>query len=152
MRSRLFNKVPSLPLAISFLLALLAVPANATEEEELLNEEGVPIYKIIDGQVDRGTYNGYRRYHSSCHVCHGAEGMGSSFAPALIESVRVIDYWTFMDVIANGRENAGATGSKVMPSFGTNPNVMQHVDDIYRYLKARSEGDLGPGRPTRFKG
>ena len=42
-------------------------------------------YVVVDGKVDSGTYNGYRRYHSYCHVCHGPDGLGSSYAPALIE-------------------------------------------------------------------
>ena len=38
---------------------------------------------------------------------------------------------------------------KKMPSFGTNPNVMCYLDDIYAYLKARSDGVLGRGRPAK---
>lgn len=143
------------------LRAMLAAPlvlfaavgiALAAEEEPLVDEEGVPVYKVVDGQVDRGTYNGYRRYHNSCHVCHGADGLGSTFAPPLAENMKNLDYYAFMEVVANGREVAGATGNRVMPSFGTNPNVMDHIDDIYRYLKARADGELGRGRPTRIEG
>jgi hypothetical protein len=36
-----------------------------------------------------------------------------------------------------------------MPAFGTNPNVMCYIDDIYAYLKARSDGKLGRGRPAK---
>ncbi len=36
-----------------------------------------------------------------------------------------------------------------MPSFGLNPNVMCFVDDIYAYLKARSDGVLPRGRPEK---
>ena len=35
--------------------------------------------------VDWATYNGYRRYHGECHVCHGPNGLGSTYAPALAE-------------------------------------------------------------------
>ena len=45
-------------------------------------------YQIIDGKVDFGTYNGFRRYHSHCHVCHGPDGLGSSYGPALTESLK----------------------------------------------------------------
>ena len=41
-----------------------------------------------DGTVDWYTYNGYRRYHSECHVCHGPDGLGSSFGPALADSLK----------------------------------------------------------------
>ena len=36
-----------------------------------------------------------------------------------------------------------------MPAFGTNPNVMCYVDDIYIYLRARAQGDLPRGRPAK---
>ncbi|WP_236784122.1 c-type cytochrome [Azospirillum humicireducens] len=125
--------------------------AKVAEPEELVNDEGVPLYSVQDGKVDQGTYNGYRRYASSCHVCHGPDGLGSSFAPALTDSLKRMDYWQFTDVVTNGRTNLGATGDRVMPTFGTDPNVMTNLADIYRYLKARSDEKIGRGRPVRFK-
>ena len=38
-------------------------------------------------RVDFATYTGFRRYHSDCHVCHGPDGEGSSYAPALADSL-----------------------------------------------------------------
>ena len=38
---------------------------------------------------------------------------------------------------------------KKMPGFGTDPNVMCYLDDIYAYLKARSDGVLARGRPAK---
>jgi hypothetical protein len=35
-----------------------------------------------------------------------------------------------------------------MPEFWTNPNVMCYLDDIYAYLRARSDGVIGRGRPA----
>lgn len=125
--------------------------AKVAEPEELVNDEGVPLYAVRDGKVDQGTYNGYRRYASSCHVCHGPDGLGSTFAPALTDSLKRMDYWQFTDVVTNGRTNMGATGDRVMPTFGTDPNVMTNLADIYRYLKARSDEKIGRGRPERFK-
>ncbi len=34
---------------------------------------------------------------------------------------------------------------------GTNKNVMCYLDDIYIYLRARSGGALGPGRPAKHQ-
>ncbi|NNG05902.1 MAG: cytochrome c protein [Inquilinus sp.] len=107
-------------------------------------------YHVDDGKVDRGTYNGYRRYHSSCHVCHGPDGLGSSFAPALVESLKSLDYVAFAEVVVNGRQAQGATGNSVMPSFAFDPNVMEYMNDIYGYLKARTDGALDRGRPQRL--
>ncbi|WP_246024431.1 c-type cytochrome [Azospirillum ramasamyi] len=126
--------------------------AKVAEPEELVDDEGVPLYAVRDGKVDQGTYNGYRRYASACHVCHGPDGLGSTFAPALTDSLKRIDYWQFAEVVTNGRTNkGGATGDRVMPTFGTDPNVMTNLADIYRYLKARSDEKIGRGRPERYK-
>ena len=43
-------------------------------------------YKIDNGVSDWYTFSGYKRYHSECHVCHGPDGLGSSFAPSLVDS------------------------------------------------------------------
>ena len=53
-------------------------------------EEDKP-YEVVDGVVDWYTYSGFRRYHSECHVCHGPDGMGSSFAPALLDSLKATE-------------------------------------------------------------
>ncbi|MES9852233.1 MAG: hypothetical protein ABW170_10410 [Candidatus Thiodiazotropha sp. L084R] len=54
-------------------------------------------YYFEDGKVDFGTYNGFRRYHADCHVCHGPAGLGSSYAPALTESLRVMTWGDFVN-------------------------------------------------------
>jgi methanol metabolism-related c-type cytochrome len=109
-------------------------------------------YKIgEDGTVDWRVYNGYRRYHSYCHVCHGPDGLGSSFGPALVESLKRLSYDQYAEVVVNGRKNVSASSDKVMPSFGLNRDVMCYLDDIYAYLKARSDEKLGRGRPPKHE-
>ena len=51
------------------------------------NAEGIPTFKIDNNVVDFATFNGFRRYHAECHVCHGPDGEGSTYAPALKNSV-----------------------------------------------------------------
>jgi len=132
--------------------AALAVPAfgqeGATREEDgkFLTEEDVPTYNVgEDGSVDWYTFSGYRRYHSDCHVCHGPDGQGSSYAPAIAEAAERMDYYDFVDVVVNGRKN----GNSVMPSFGDNLNVMCYLDDIYVYLKAVGSEAIPRGRPAK---
>jgi len=56
------------------------------------DKAGDPTYKIDkDGTVDFPTFSGFRRYHSDCHVCHGPDGEGSSYAPALADSLKTMD-------------------------------------------------------------
>ncbi len=112
--------------------------------------EDTPTFNIAaDGTVDWLTYSGFRRYHSECHVCHGPDGMGSSYAPALIESVQNMDYYEFYGVVVNGKQDVSNSQNQVMPAFGTNQNVMCYLDDIYVYLLARGVGDLPRGRPAQ---
>jgi methanol metabolism-related c-type cytochrome len=106
-------------------------------------------YSVVDGKVDKATYNGYRRYHASCHTCHGPDGLGSSYAPNLIDSLKVLDYDQFAEVVINGRQNVTGTQQNVMPAFGTVEDVALYMEDIYGYLKARSDGALDRGRPPR---
>jgi methanol metabolism-related c-type cytochrome len=108
------------------------------------NAEGIPTFKVEDGVVDFATFNGFRRYHAECHVCHGPDGEGSTYAPALKNSVLRIDYYEFQEVVASGRHGTNS----VMPAFGTNKNVWCYVDDIYVYLLAHGTGEIPRGRPA----
>lgn len=109
--------------------------------------QGEKPYVIKNGEVDWYTYSGFRRYHSECHVCHGPDGLGSSFGPNLVESMKILEYGEFLEIVAGGRQNVSQTNYKVMPAFGDNLNVVCFMDDIYAYLKARADGALGRGRP-----
>jgi methanol metabolism-related c-type cytochrome len=95
--------------------------------------------------VDWYTFSGFRRYHSECHVCHGPDGQGSSYAPAIAKSAVNLDYYEFLDIVVNGKKE----GNLVMPSFGTNKNAMCYLDDIYVYLKAVGSDAIPRGRPAK---
>ncbi|MDN5568635.1 MAG: c-type cytochrome, methanol metabolism-related [Paracoccus sp. (in: a-proteobacteria)] len=122
---------------------------QSTDAVEMLdgrwrNDEGIPTFKVEDGVVDFATFNGFRRYHAECHVCHGPDGEGSTYAPALKESVLRMDYYDFMETVASGRQGTNS----VMPAFGTNKNVWCYIDDIYTYLVAHGTDTIGRGRPA----
>jgi methanol metabolism-related c-type cytochrome len=147
--------LPVFVLACTLGLLLLAIEATGQAAKKEKNgkwetADGTPTYNIgADGTVDWYTYSGFRRYHSECHVCHGPDGEGSTYAPALMESMKTMSYPDFMQVVASGRESVGAARQSVMPALGDNPNVMCYIDDIYVYLKARAEGGLARGRPGK---
>ena len=149
-----------MPMLLGMALLLVAsVPATAADMDD------EKPYRIVDGKVDFGTYNGYRRYHNSCHRCHGPDAVGSSFAPSLIESLRKLEELQFLNIVIHGRidgqigsadsdqpiELKSAAGeSNVMPAFYKDPNVMEYLDDIYAYAKARSDRAIAPGRPPHL--
>jgi methanol metabolism-related c-type cytochrome len=129
--------------AVGFAAGALVVSTSAGAQDE---EQP---YSVVDGKVDQGTYNGWRRYHASCHTCHGPDGLGSSYAPNLVDSLKTMSYEDFAEVVINGRENVSTSQQNVMPAFGMVMDVATYLDDIYGYLQARSDGALGRGRPER---
>ena len=129
-----------------------AADPTAVKEEngKYLDKEGNPTFKIAaDGTVDWYTYSGYRRYHSECHVCHGPDGMGSTYAPGLANSLKTMSYADFLGVVASGRKNVTTAQENVMPAFGDNPNVACYMDDLYVYLRARANDAVGRVRPAK---
>lgn len=127
-------------------LALLAWARSAA----LMAADEKP-YTIKDGKVDKQTYNGWRRYTESCLRCHGPDGAGSSYASDLTHSLKSMTEDQFKEVVINGRKNVTTASENVMPPFGEVEDVALYLDDIYAYLKARSDGVLGRGRPARIE-
>jgi methanol metabolism-related c-type cytochrome len=126
--------------------------AVKSEDGKYEDKEGNPTYKVAaDGTVDWYTYSGYRRYHSECHVCHGPDGMGSTYAPALKDSLKTMSYGDFLGVVASGRKNVSSSQENVMPAFGDNPNVACYMDDLYIYLRARANDAIGRVRPGKHE-
>ncbi len=119
------------------------------EDGKWVLPSGDPTYHIdAKGKLDFQTYRGFQRYHAECHVCHGPEGVGSTYAPALADSLKTLSYEDFVGVVASGRVvHLPGGGESVMPALGDNKNVMCYLDAIYNYLKARSDGVLERGRP-----
>jgi methanol metabolism-related c-type cytochrome len=136
-------------LASAFFLSVFLITTERSQAQDTAAAEEKP-YKIEkDGTVDWATFSGFRRFNSECYVCHGPDGVGSSFAPALVDSLKTMTYEQFLDIVTNGKTEVNTAVQKKMPTFGTNPNVMCYIDDIYAYLKARSDGVLGRGRPAK---
>ena len=124
--------------------------AVKSEDGKYLDKEGNPTFNVAaDGTVDWYTYSGFRRYHSECHVCHGPDGMGSTYAPALKDSLKTMSYGDFLEVVASGRKNVNTAQESFMPAFGDNPNVACYMDDLYVYLRARAYDAVGRVRPAK---
>jgi methanol metabolism-related c-type cytochrome len=128
-------------------------PAVVTNDHgKYRDKDGDPTFKVsADGTVDWYTYSGFRRYHSECHVCHGPDGEGSSYAPALANSLKTIGYAEFYGIVVGGKKDLGGGQEKVMPAFADNKNVTCYLDDIYVYLRARSQDAIPRGRPAQHE-
>lgn len=124
-------------------------PQAASQDGKYVDADGNPTFhQSPDGKWDWQTYSGYIRYNANCIVCHGPDGSGSTYAPALADSLKTMDYQTFTTTVVQGKKNVSSSSDLVMPSFGLNKNVMCYLDDVYVYLKARAVGGLGRTRPN----
>ena len=110
-----------------FLLAVAmlggANPVLAAESDQ----STIKPYTIENGKVDKATYNGWRRYTESCMRCHGPDGLGSSYAPNLTDSLHTLSKQQFEETVINGKKEVNTASDRVMPSFGLNPDVAEKV-------------------------
>jgi mono/diheme cytochrome c family protein len=99
-----------------------------------------PLYTVKDGnQVDPKTLTGWKTWRAmACERCHGAAQEGL-VGPALVNSLKVLTKDQFHTTITQGRVEKG------MPNFGGVKLVQDTWEDLYAYLKGRSEGNIAPG-------
>ena len=94
-------------------------------------------YTVVDGyKVDAETMKGFRAWRSAaCDRCHGANQEGL-VGPSLVSSLKVLTKAEFVTTVTNGRLEKG------MQSFGNSPVVMDNINQLYAYLKGRSDGAI----------
>ncbi len=142
-------------IAIVTVLTLAVVGANAADTRPAgMSGADVPSYEVRCSpgasaaercEVDRGTYAGWAFYSRYCESCHGSDATGRDPVPGLLDRVLgEAGYDRVHFVVANGHE--GVAGD--MPSWADQRAVVEHLDDIYRYLSARAGGALPAGKPT----
>jgi len=113
------------------MLALLVCFAGATAMAD------EPLYKVVDGnKVDANTLMGFRTWRqAACDRCHGANQEGM-VGPSLINSLKVLTKEQFVTAVRDGRLEKG------MVSFANSKAVMDNIDNLYAYLKGRSDGAI----------
>jgi mono/diheme cytochrome c family protein len=103
------------------------------------------LYSVVDGKkLDAHSYAGFKLFRNWCARCHGTYGQGM-VGPDLAESLKFISNEQFYDTVENGK--SGRIGS--MPSWNANVEVMENMDQLYAYLKARSDGAIGVEKPQK---
>jgi mono/diheme cytochrome c family protein len=98
--------------------------------------------------VTEDEYQGWKYYAVYCERCHAPDAVGTADAPDLRYSVSPegeVTADSFAVMVRNGSEN------KEMKGFGDLLDD-QRIEQIYAYIKARSEGRLAAGRPHRASG
>ena len=93
--------------------------------------------KVVDGyKVDAETMKGFRTWRAAaCDRCHGANQEGM-VGPSLVASLKTLTKEEFVKTVRDGRLEKG------MQSFGTSPQVMENMNQLYAYLKGRSDGAI----------
>ena len=94
-------------------------------------------YKVVDGyKVDPQTMKGFRAWRqAACDRCHGANQEGL-VGPSLVNSLKTLTKDEFVKTVRDGRLDKG------MQSFGNSPAVMDNINQLYAYLKGRSDGAI----------
>jgi mono/diheme cytochrome c family protein len=95
------------------------------------------LYTVVDGyKVDAETMKGFRAWRqAACDRCHGANQEGM-VGPSLVDSLKTLTKDNFITTVRDGRLEKG------MQSFGNNPMVMDNINQLYGYLKGRSDGAI----------
>ena len=124
-------------LALPLVLAVSSLAAQA---------QSTPLYTVQEGyKVDANTMKGFRTWRAAaCDRCHGANQEGM-VGPSLINSLKTLTKEDFVKTVRDGRLDKG------MQSFGSSPQVMDNMDQLYAYLKGRSDGAITRSKVEEIK-
>jgi mono/diheme cytochrome c family protein len=94
-----------------------------------------PSYAAVDEAVLKGR-KVYER--GGCEGCHGPGAEGAAAFPNLVNSLKTLSKEQFTETVLNGK---GA-----MRAFKDNKLVVEGMDNLYTYVKARSDGTVPGGK------
>ena len=126
--------------------AIAAVVVASLSSGAFAEEVKTPLYTVVDGtKVDSKTMDGFRTWRSAaCDRCHGPNQEGM-VGPSLIASLKTLSKDDFVKTVTEGRLEKG------MPSFKTSEQVVKNMDNLYGYLKGRSDGAITKAKVEEIK-
>ena len=96
--------------------------------------------------VTQAVYDGWKQFNLNCARCHGEDVLGTTIAPHLIVSLKpdgpVNTKELFVQIVCAGRPEKG------MPAWCALGLGMDKINEIYEYVKGRSDAKISPGRPA----
>ncbi len=105
-----------------------------------------PYHQAPRDTVSQAVYNGWKQFNLNCARCHGEDVLGTTIAPHLIVSLKpdgpINSQELFVQTVCAGRP---AKGMPAWCALGLEPDK---INEIYSYVKGRSDGKIGPGRPA----
>lgn len=127
-------------------LAMLAAACIAAGAQAQQQDAEKKPYTVVDGyKVDPQTMAGFRAWRAAaCDRCHGANQEGL-VGPSLVNSLKTLGKEDFVKTVRDGRLDKG------MQSFGSSEMVMKNIDNLYAYLKGRSDGAITKAKVEEIK-
>ena len=94
---------------------------------------------VMAAAVDKEIFDGWKLYkRERCETCHGPTAEGAAAFPNLVNSLKTISKDKFVETVING-------SAKGMPPYKDNKKVVEGVDNLYQFVKGRSDGTVPPG-------
>jgi mono/diheme cytochrome c family protein len=127
----------SILLLTTIAASITALPVVYAQSKPAMAEQVA--YTVHGNEVDKNTFEGWKTWRAlDCERCHGAQQQGL-VGPSLVDALKQIDKKEFHRTIFGGRVDKG------MPDFSSAKRVQEHWEDLYAYLKGRSDGKIPPG-------
>jgi mono/diheme cytochrome c family protein len=98
--------------------------------------------------VTEDEYQGWKYFAVYCERCHAPDAIGTADAPDLrysVSSEGEVTPDSFAVIVRKGSENKEMKGFEDLLDD-------QRIQQVYAYIKARSDGRLAAGRPHRVSG
>src|SRR5262245_35752711 len=123
-----------------------AAPKDTSTSEQADQPLRDAYHQAPKDTVDQATYDGWKQFNLNCARCHGEDVLGTTIAPHLILSLKpdgpINTKELFMQTVCAGRPAKG------MPAWCALGLDMNTINDIYLYVKGRSDAKISPGRPA----
>jgi mono/diheme cytochrome c family protein len=120
-----------------------AVPVQTSNAGAPLRDE---YHRAPLDTVSQEVYQGWKQFNLNCARCHGEDVQGTTIAPHLIVSLRpegpINTKEIFVQTVCAGRPAKG------MPAWCALGLDMDKINQIYSYVKGRSDSKIHPGRPA----
>ncbi len=139
------GKLVTLQVAALLFVTALVAPNSSIAQDKAPGGDS-KLYTVVDGyKVDPNTMKGFRAWRAgACDRCHGANQEGL-VGPSLLESLKTMSKDEFVKTIRDGRLEKG------MVSFSNSQMVMDNIDNLYAYLKGRSDGNITRAKVEELK-
>jgi hypothetical protein len=138
------------PAADSAKTASAAAPSAKPQQDTSTQAAEAPLIDAYHqpprDTVSEAVYDGWKQFNLNCARCHGEDALGTTIAPHLILSLKpdgpINTKELFVQTVCAGRPTKG------MPSWCALGLGIDKINDIYLYVKGRSDAKISPGRPA----